>query len=81
MLDQMFRERDDVAPRQVGGEMSAFGVLGAAEPDRRFFLRVNQHALRHIEGPAVEAGEPAHIGGILADDEVEAGFVHPCFDL
>ncbi len=72
VLHQAFRERHDVVGRQIGGDVRALGVLGAAEPDRPFLFDMHQHALRHVERPAAEPGQPAHVGGVLADDQVEA---------
>ena len=62
---------------QVSGDMGAFCVLGAAKPDRHFLLNMDKNALRHIERPAVIAGQPAHVGRVLADDQIEACFLHP----
>ena len=76
LLHQPLGERNDVALGQAGRHARALGVLRPAEPDRPVLFQMNQHALRNVEGPAVIAGQPAHVRRILADDQVEAGLFH-----
>ncbi len=81
VMHQVLGERDDVLRRQIGRDMRGFGVLGAAEPERRILIRMHQHRLRRIEGPAVEAGQPAHAGRVLADQQIQPGRRHPAFHI
>ena len=61
------------------GALGAVRVLAAAVPDRLAFDR-DQHALMHIERPAVVAGQPVHVGRIGHDQQVDARLRHrgPC---
>src|SRR5688572_27950257 len=76
MLHERFRERHDVTVRKICRAPGTVGILRAPKPDRRLLVEVNQITFGHVEGPAIKAREPIHIGWILADDEIEAGALH-----
>ena len=69
----------DVVVAHEDRALGALGIHAAAPPDG-LALEAQQHGLMHVEGPAVIAGEPGHVGRVRDDDEVEAPFRHggPC---
>ena len=66
----------DVVLIQIGGETGGVAVLAAAEPDGLVQVQGYDHALMHIEGPAVKAGEIVHVGGVRDDQHVNAVLLH-----
>ena len=74
-LNIVVRIADDVVVGEIGGALGAVGVLAAAIPDRLAVGR-HQHALVHIERPAVIAGQPGHVGRIGDDQQIDAGSFH-----
>ena len=76
MMNQRLGERDDIGREQVGGDGRRPGILGAPEPDRGRFVAMDDNRLRRIERPAVEAGQPVHVGRVLTDEQVEIRALH-----
>ena len=77
MLNERFGECHNIAIGKIRRDVRAFGILGAAEPYGHLLVEMDENALRNVERPAVETGEPVHIRRILADDEVETSLLHP----
>ena len=74
-LHVVVRVADDVVVRHEHGALRAVGVHGAPEPHRVAF-EAEQHALVHVERPAVVAGKPRHVRRVADDEEVESPFGH-----
>ena len=65
----------DVVVGEIGGALGAVGVLAASIPDR-LARRRHDDRLMHIEGPAVIAGQPGHVGGIADDQQIDPLGLH-----
>ena len=78
-LHVVVRIADDVVVRHERRALRAVRILAATEPDRLAFHR-EQHALMHVERPAVVAGQPRHVGRVGHDHEIDARLLHraPC---
>ncbi|MDR8840444.1 hypothetical protein FEP81_04778 [Burkholderia multivorans] len=74
-LHVMIGIADDVVVRHEHGALRAVRVLAAAEP-HGFAVHRQQHALVYVERPAVIAGQPAHVGRVRDDKQVDAGPLH-----
>ena len=69
------RVADDVVVCHEHGAFRPVGVHAAPEP-HRIAVQRQQHALVHVEGPAVVAGQPRHVRGVGDDEELEPSLVH-----
>ena len=69
------RVAHDVVVRHEHGALRPVGVHAAPEPHRIACER-EEHALVHVEGPAVVAGQPRHVRGVGDDEQVEPSPVH-----
>ena len=74
-LNIMVRIADDVVVGEIGCALGAVGILAAAIPDR-LAVGGHQHALMHIERPAIIARQPMHVGWIGDDQQIYPGSFH-----
>ena len=74
-LHIMVRIADDVVVREIGGALRTVRVLAAAVPDR-LAVAGHQHALMHVERPAIVAGQPVHVGRVADDQQLDPGPLH-----
>ena len=74
-LHVVIRIADDIVMAQIGGALGTIGVLLAAEPDRLAF-RGHENPLMDIEGPAVIARQPSHVGRVGDVEELDARRLH-----
>ena len=74
-LHEVIRVTADIFRFHVDG---AFGTacIHAAAPPHGLAFQPGQNPLVHIEGPAVIAGEPAHVGRIGHKDQIDIGLGH-----
>ena len=70
-LHVVVRIADDVVVRHEHRALRSVGVHAAPEPHRVAFER-EEHALVHVERPALVAGQPGHVRRIGDDDEIES---------
>ncbi len=66
---------DDVVLAHVDRALGAVGVLPAPEP-HGIARRGDHHALVDIEGPAVVARQPGHVGGVGDDQQLDPAMLH-----
>jgi len=74
-LNVVVRVADDVIVVHEHGPLGPVRVLPPAVPDGRALLG-QDHALMDVEGPAVIARQPGHIGGVRDDEQIDPLLLH-----